>query len=164
MLFAVLSALLTLTACTENTYETDVIDIKASKINQIGTLFDNIARQPEMANELMATAAFIYTDYTALLPLSDKAVDQRGTARGNAIGKLLVSISRQPEAFEILDKAAERFLGKYDAVFISDELLEYSKVAAQSGLIDALARQPEAKNSLNAICVKYLNYSIIPTI
>jgi hypothetical protein len=65
----------------ENVYYTgDDFDMKASKMEQIGGLFDAIARNPEMSDQLVTAAAQNYSHYTELLPLSDQAIPQRGKA------------------------------------------------------------------------------------
>jgi len=155
--------LLTLLSCKkeENNYNSNDFDLKASKMEQVGSLFESIARQPESANLLINSTEMLYSDYTELLPLSDKAIELRGKARGAAFSMLFTSIARQPEAFDVLDSAATKFLGKYDPSYISDELAEITKTYAMSGLNDAIARQPEADSLFNIVSKRYLNYEII---
>ena len=155
--------LATLFSCTKEEIKDDPnneFDLKASKMEQIGSLFDAIARQPEIANELIKSTESLYTDYTALLPLSDKAILQRGKARGAALSELFYSISRQPEAYNDLEAAADKFLGKYDPKYISDELLEITKTYSIEALNMSIVQQPECINYLNTVSVKYLNYKI----
>lgn len=140
--------------------EEDEFDIKAYKMAQISALFESIARQPEAADVLIGSTKILYTDYTELLPLTDKAIIQRGQARGQAIGMLFNSIARQPEAFNKLDSAAMIFLGAYNSAYISDEMLEISKTYAGSYLFDGIARQPEADSLFNLVSKKYLNFEI----
>jgi hypothetical protein len=150
-------------ACTKEEniyYNEEEFDLKASKMTQVGSLFESIARQPEAANFLITATEGIYSDYTVLLPLSDEAVVQRGKARGSSFGLLLASIARQPEAFEVLDSAAEKFLGKYNPDYISDEMAEITKTYALPGLTESIARQPEADSLFNIVCKKYLNFEI----
>lgn len=135
-------------------------DLKASKIEQIGSLFEAIARQPEAYEVLVNSTKLIYSNYTELLPLSDKAIVQRGKARGAAFGSLFAAIARQPEAYQVLDDAATVFLGPYKADEISDELLEITKAYCIASLYESIARQPEAFPSFNAICKKFLNFEI----
>lgn len=137
-------------------------DLKASKMEQVGSLFEAIARQPEIADALIkSTETLLYTDYTELLPLSDKAIVQRGKARGAAFGKLFYSIAQQPESYNKMDSAAMKFLGKYDISYISDELLEITKTYAIALLNESLARQPEADSLFNLASKKYLNIYIL---
>lgn len=135
-------------------------DIKALQMEQIGSLFESIARQPEAANKLINSTELLYTDYTELLPISDKSIYQRGKGRGLAFGKLFESIARQPEAYTDLELAAEKFLGEYNASYISNELLDITKAYAMSSLNESIARQPEARPSFNSICKKYLNFEV----
>ena len=108
-------------------------DLKAMKIAQVGALFDNMARQPEQADELVAYAGqTLYVSYRDLLPLSDRAVSVRGTARGEAIGALF-------------------------ARYISPALNEFACTAAFPALAEALARQPELSADFDRLAGKYLN-------
>lgn len=133
-------------------------DIKAFKMAQAGMLFESIARQPEASERLIKATEILYTDYHQLLPLSDKAVAERGRARGMAVGSLLDAVARQPEAIEILDAAAEKFLGAYDPAIFSAELMDYARIYAAPALMESIARQPEVTTSFNFISSKYLNY------
>ncbi|HSA03990.1 MAG TPA: hypothetical protein P5145_00225 [Tenuifilaceae bacterium] len=158
-LFLVLMAF----SCTKTEYvenPDEEFDLKASKIEQVGSLFQSIARQPEAYEVLMNATKLIYNDYTELLPLSDKAIVQRGKARGAAFSSLFDAIARQPEAYQVLDDAATVFLGPYNADEISDELLEITKAYCVTSLNESIARQPEAFPSFNAVCKKYLNFEI----
>ncbi len=141
-----------------NIYEE--FDLKASKMEQIGSLFNAIAQQPEIAHALIKSTEIIYSDYTELLPISDKAIVQRGKARGAAFSQLFYSIARQPEAFNDLDSAAMKFLGIYDPSYISDELLDITKTYAVAALNLSLAQQPEADSLFNIASKKYLNINI----
>ena len=150
-------------ACTkeENNYITpEPVDMKAEKMQQIGSLFDAIARQPEAFDQLMLVAEMNYSNYTQLLPLSDKAIEQRGRARGTAFGWLFSSIARQPEAYLLLDSAARKFLGPYNADYISSELSDVTKTYASAALLESIARQPQADSLFNAVSKRYLNYEI----
>jgi len=156
--------LLTLLSCKRDEIKCnadDDFDLKASKMEQVGGLFSSIARQPEMAKYLIQSAEINYSNYTELLPISDKAIVQRGKARGAAFSLLFDAIARQPEAFNLLDSAATKFLGVYDQSYISDELLDITKTYAVAGLNDALARQPEADSLFNLVTIKYLNFRIL---
>lgn len=161
VLMVLFTAAILLYSCKEENYYTDEeFDLKASQMEQVGPLFDAIARQPEMAGQLINTAEKLYTSYTELLPISDRAVNERGKARGLAFAGLFDAIARQPEAFEMLDIAAEKFLGSYSADYISDELLEVTKTYAMGALYESLARQPEANDLFAAVCKKYLNFQM----
>lgn len=151
-------------SCTKEENEFIMIeemDLKAYKMGQIASLFESIARQPEAADVLIRATEMLYTDYTELLPISDKAIEQRGEARGNAFSELFDAIARQPEAFNILDFAAMKFLGEYNSSYISDELLDVTKAYAMRGLNQSLARQPEADSLFNLVTIKYLNFEIL---
>ncbi len=138
----------------------DAFDLKASKMEQIGGLFDAIARQPEAADMLIEASKLVYTNYTELLPLSDRAIVQRGKARGIAFSMLFDAIARQPEAYNKLDSAATIFLGEYDPAEISNRLLEITKAYSVNALNESIARQPEAFGSFNLVCKKYLDFDI----
>lgn len=135
-------------------------DLKASKMEQIGSLFEAIARQPEASGALINATKLVYANYTELLPLSDMAIVQRGKARGAAFSMLFDAIARQPEAYNLLDSAATIFLGKYDSKEISSNLLDITKAYSVVALNESIARQPEAFNSFNSVCKKYLNFEI----
>jgi len=153
-----------MTSCTKKEFiydEDTTFDLKAEKMGQIGSLFEGIARQPEVADQLVHATESLYTDYTELLPISDQAIVQRGIARGHSFGMLLLSIAVQPEAFDDMDAAAAKFLGVYDPDYISDELAEITKTYAVTYLNESIARQPEADSLFNLICKKYMNFEII---
>jgi hypothetical protein len=141
--------------------ENTTFDLKASKMEQMGSLFDAIARQPENAKLIIKSGEISYFDYKELLPISDVAIVQRGKARGTAFGLLFIAISRQPEAYHLLDSAAEKFFGKYDTTYISKELLDVTRTYAVAGLNESLARQPMADSILNVCSKKYMNFSFI---
>jgi len=151
--------LFTLVSCEND--EVDEFDIKASKMEQIGSLFNSIARQPEAADVLIKSAEMLYSDYTELLPISDMAIEQRGKARGASFSMLFEAIAMQPEVFNILDSAAGKFLGRYNSSYISDELLDVTKTFSTSMLLESLSRQPEADSLLNLVSIKYLNFDIL---
>lgn len=136
------------------------VDIKAYKMEQTGSLFESIARQPELADLLISATEMLYFNINELLPISDKNIFQRGRSRGLAFGGLFDAIARQPEAFSKLDSAAAKFLGIYNPSDISNELLEVTKTFSSSSLNEALARQPEADSLFNVICKRYLNFEI----
>ena len=136
------------------------VDLKALQMEQIASLFDAIARQPEAADFLIGATETLYEDYTLLLPLSDKAILQRGQARGIAFSGLFEAIGRQPEAFPKLDSAAAKFLGVYDAAEISDELLDFTRAYSVSALNESIARQPEADSLFNIATTRYLNFKV----
>lgn len=135
-------------------------DIKACKMEQIGSLFNAIARQPEVSEFLIEATEILYSDISELLPLSDEAVVQRGKARGFAFSCMFNAIARQPEAFAELDIAATKFLGVYDPGYISDELLDISKIYTTTAMNEAIARQPNADSLFNLTCMKYFNFEI----
>jgi hypothetical protein len=160
-----ISLLVALTyACTKEETVIDkdeTFDLKASKMEQVGSLFDAIAKQPEVADLLISSTENLYSDYSELLPISDKAIVQRGKARGYSFGMMLTSIARQPEAFDKMDMAATKFLGIYNKTYISDELKEITKTYALSSLNESIARQPEADSLFNIVCKKYMDFEIM---
>lgn len=135
-------------------------DIKAIKMAQIGCLFESIARQPEITEQLIRSTEMLYTDYTELLPISDKAIQERGQARGSSFGLMFEAIARQPEAFEMLDIVAAKFLGEYSADYINDDLLEITRAYTLPLINGSLARNAEIDSLFNLVSKKYLNYSI----
>ena len=78
-------------------------DYKASQMFSTLSLYENIARQPEMVKELMRATAKLaqYDTITAIAPLDKEAEVERGTARGKCLAACFSSIARQPEAYEI---------------------------------------------------------------
>jgi len=146
---------------TTNDYTvTDDFDIKANKMLQASSAFPAIARQPEMSSIIIRSTEMLYSDYTVLLPLSDKAVTQRGKARGAAFGSLFAAIARQPEAYPTLDSVAAKFLGAFDPSYISADLEDITKTFAMDSLNMSLARQPECDSVFNLVSIKYLNFDI----
>lgn len=136
-------------------------DIKACKMEQMVSLFASMARQPEASELLIKATEMLYQDISVLYPISDKAIVERGKARGLAFGSLFESIARQPEAFNKLDSAATKFLGIYDPGYISDELLEITKAYSATAMNEAIARQPEADSLFNLVCTKYFNFDFL---
>ena len=160
-LIIVFVSLLTLFSCTDDLIcECNEIDIKASKMEQIGPLFESIARNPDSYNSLIKVTEELYSDYTELLPLTDRAVLQRGKARGQSFGLLFYAISRNPSVFDKFDSVAAKFLGEYDSSYINAEMEEITKTFAIDGLNEALARNPEADSIYNIVTKKYLNFDI----
>jgi F0F1-type ATP synthase membrane subunit c/vacuolar-type H+-ATPase subunit K len=145
---------------TNNYIVTDDFDLKANKMLQASSAFPAIARQPEMSSIIIQSTEMIYSNYTVLLPLSDKAVTQRGKARGAAFGSLFAAIARQPEAYPTLDSVAAKFLGIYDQTYISADLEDITKTFAMDSLNMSLARQPECDSVFNLVSIKYLNFDI----
>ena len=155
------AALMTLSACKKEYYDTNEPDLKVIRMEAVGALFESISRQPDMADQLIQTATqTIYASYTALLPLNDAAVNERGVARGNAVGSLLDAIARQPEAQASLEAAAEQFLGTYEAVNITPEMNKYVKATASSYLSSSMARNPDMADELMGVAAKYLGPDI----
>lgn len=153
-------------SCTDDyTYITEEleepVDLKALKMEMVGPVFESIARQPEMAQGFInAAEAMLYKDISEILPISDSFVVERGIARGKAFSTMFESIGRQPEAIEYFEIAATKFLGKYDAEIISDEMLEYQKIYSITSLVEALARQPEAYNDMDTVCQDFFNCNL----
>jgi F0F1-type ATP synthase membrane subunit c/vacuolar-type H+-ATPase subunit K len=158
-----LMLILMLMSCKKTEYVAnpeDAFDLKASKMEQVGSMFEAIARQPEAYKVIINASKLSYANYTELLPLSDKNIVQRGKARGFAFSMLFNAIARQPEAYHMLDSAATIFLGAYNPQEISDELLSITKTYSVSALDSSIARQPEAFSSFNLVCQKFLNFEI----
>lgn len=160
-----LAAPLLLAACSDKNYylvDDTTIDLKARNIEAVGTLFYNMARQPEEAEQLISIAAqTLYNRYTDLLPISDWAVDQRGAARGSALGQLASALTRSSEEVkQQLFAAADRFLGPYEPRFISPELNAYAITAASEQIIEAYAYNPESLTDLQKLCSTYLGIEL----
>jgi len=121
----------------------------------LGSLFDAIARQPEAFDKLESAAIKFLGEFTP----SNMSTDfVEGKARGLAFHSSFDALARQPEAFGKIESAATKFLGDYNSSYISDELLEVSKAYAMGGLNDGLARQPEAVELFNSMCIKFFNF------
>ena len=160
-LLIVFISLLTMFSCTDDLIcECNEIDIKASKMEQIGPLFESISRNPDSYNSLIKVTEELYFDYTELLPLTDRAVLQRGKARGISFGLMFYSISRNPDVFDKFDLLAEKFLGKYDPSYINTEMEEITKTYATEGLNEAISRNPAVDSLYNIVTKKYLNFEI----
>ena len=160
-LLIVFVSLLTLFSCSDNLiYECNELDAKANKMEQIGPLFESISRNPNLYKTMIKATEELYLDYTELLPLTDKAVAQRGKARGESFGQMLYAISRNPIAFEKIDSAATKFLGKYDSSYINAEMEEITKSYAIGKLNVAIARNPRADSLFNVACKRYLNFEL----
>ncbi len=128
-------------------------DVNAIKIEQIGSLFEAIARQPEAAYTLIDANEILYKDYTELLPFSDKTIINRGVA----IAELFDALARQPEAYSKLDSAATKYLGLFDATSMSDDYTEgKARGTALAGLFASVARQPEAHGKMDTIANKLI--------
>ncbi len=129
-------------------------DINAIKMSVAITLLENITRQPESAETLIALTETMYTDYTELLPFTDNTI----IVRGQAVAELFQGMSRQPEAFETLDTAATQFVGPFDAEHMSDNAIinGNSRGLALDELFISVARQPEAFESLKTAATKFL--------
>lgn len=149
------------TYITEETYYINEADLKASQMEQIGSLFESIARQPEAAEELInATETMLYLNISELLPISDTLVAKRGEARGKAFSAMFEAIARQPEAKTILNEVAVQFLGKYDESIINEEMLDFQKAYASPGIITGIARNPMTYNEMDTICQDFFNCNL----
>lgn len=80
--------------------DTFTSDYKANQMYSTLSLYESIARQPEMAKELMQATAKLaqYDTITAIAPLDKEAEVERGTARGKCLAACFSAIARQPEA------------------------------------------------------------------
>lgn len=156
--------MLAFSACTEkNYYEEDGSnDTKAQQMRAVGSLFENIAKQPAIADALIETTEAMagYSSISELAPLDDEAVAERGKARGESIGLCFEAISRQPDMLEQLEELCVRFLGQSGDGIISDELNSYSAVAALASLNSCIARSPYFEIPLKNFADKVLGTSL----
>lgn len=127
---------------------------KIDKITSIQSLFENIARQPEAAGDLINTAERIagYSDISELTPVGSYISKDFGYARGACIAACAEAAARQPEVFDLLLDVAVKFLGAYNSPGITAQINSYSRVRALSGILDGLARQPEMLVKYNELC------------
>lgn len=102
----------------------------------------------------------LHTDYTEILPISDKAINERGQARSSSFGLMFEDIARQPEAFEMLDIAAAKFLGEYSVGYINDDLLEVTRAYTLPLINESLVRNPQVDSLFDLASKKYLNHAI----
>ncbi len=132
-------------------------DVKATRIVAVGEIFDNIARNPGIAADLISSGqSLLMKNYQELLPLKGPDFEEdRSLARGVALSALFESFARQPEAYDELDRAAALFLGTFDASLFP-EGSGRGRGEAVAGLLDAVARQPEAADDLDALATTYL--------
>ena len=83
---------------------------------------------------------------------------------GAGIGKIgssaMEAIARQPEAYDNIVWAAEKFLGTTEIKSMSEKILKYSRLYALEGVPDALARQPEAIDLFDSFSMKFLGTGI----
>ena len=137
-------------------------DYKASQMFSTLSLYENIARQPEMVTELMRATAKLaqYDTITAIAPLDKEAEVERGTARGKCLAACFSSIARQPEAYDDIVWAAEKFLGTTEIKSMSEKILKYSRLYALEGVTEAVARQPEIVDLFDSFSVKFLGVGI----
>ena len=135
--------------------DTFTSDYKANQMYSTLSLYESIARQPEMAKELIQATAKLaqYDTITAIAPLDKEAEVERGTACFSAI-------ARQPEAYDNIVWAAEKFLGTTEIKSMSEKILKYSRLYALEGVPDALARQPEAIDQFDSFSMKFLGTGI----
>lgn len=137
-------------------------DYKASQLYSTLSLYENIARQPEMAKKLMQATAKLaqYDTITAIAPLDEEAEAERGIARGKCLAVCFSAIARQPEAYHDIVWAAEKFLGTTEIESMSEKILKYSRLYALEGVTEAMARQPEAVGLFDAFSMKFLGIGI----
>lgn len=163
LFFLLLFGLLLSSCKDDNYYEVyshyDVVpDLKATQMEAMGQLFDNIARSPEFADDQIALAAkSLYDNIEDILPINDIRVETRGIARGIAIGALVEAIGRQPEAKDVLIDTAERFLGKYSDSMIGEGMNRFCKSGASAQIMEAYTRQPDMKDVFDSVLYDFLN-------
>lgn len=133
-------------------YENTEEDFKTKQILATLSLYENIARQPEMQDKLVAITEQLagYSQISELAPLNDQAIIQRGNARGECLGACFLAIARQPEIHDDLVTIAKQFLGTYGDGIITEEINNYSRLKAIPSINEACARQPELCNLLPA--------------
>ena len=156
-----LTSFLLLTSCNYCQIEPEEY-YKVDQIASITTLFESISRQPEAADQLIATAERVagYSDIAQLAPISPAIWRQFGYARGECIGACAVALARQPELSELLIQLAVQFLGEAGSEEIPDTVNAYSKVRALPLLLESLARQPEAFNLFNQLSITLLGVDL----
>ncbi|WP_378178626.1 hypothetical protein [Aquimarina sp. SS2-1] len=129
-------------------------NVNALKMSQNNSLFFSIARQPEVAEDLISASESSYSNFTELLPFSDDVILERGIA----MGSLFIGMARQPSASDILNIAAAQFLGEFDEVPMSDDFFVNgrSRGLALKDLFEGVARQPEAFDTLVNTATRFL--------
>ena len=85
-------------------------------------------------------------------------------AAGFGIGKIgssaMDAIARQPEAYDNIVWAAEKFLGTTEIKSMSEKILKYSRLCALEGVTESLARQPEIVDLFDSFSMKFLGTGI----
>lgn len=155
-----MAAAFMLASCSTKT-ETEPVcrSAKAEQVRSTAALFDAMAIQPEISDELVRSTCEIagYDDFSELLPLGGADEERMvGEARGEALAAFFSGIARNPDFAGTLDAAAESLLGTADGLSGMTVLLDYSGYASLSGYLDALARNPEAVAQLESYRDKYL--------
>lgn len=156
-----LTSLLLLTSCHYCRIEPEEY-FKVDQIASVQMLFESIARQPEAADQLIATAERVagYSDIAELAPISPGISREFGYARGECIGACAVALSRLPGIDETLIQVAVKFLGEAGSEEISDTVNAYSKVRALPLLLESLARQPEVFDIFNQLSITLLGVDL----
>jgi len=156
-----LTSLFLLTSCNYCQIEPEEY-YKVDQIASIETLFESIARQPEAANQLIATAEQLagYSNIAELAPIAPAISREFGYARGECIGACAAAISRQPEMNATLLQVAVQLLGEAGSEEIPDTVNAYSKVRALPLLLESIARQPEAFDLFNQLSITLLGVDL----
>lgn len=133
-------------------------DAKANMIYSFASVFTDMARQPEVGTSMVeaALATWNISSYEDYLPLKDKALRERGIARGCVVGAALTAIARQPEINTQITSAALLLIGAYDEDLFPAVMIDYAKGIALTHLTDAIARQPEAAAMLRSFMTRFL--------
>ena len=115
-----------------------------------------------MTKELIQATAKLaqYDTITAIAPLDKEAEVERGTARGKCLAACFSAIARQPEAYDDIVWAAEKFLGTTEIKSMSEKILKYSRLCALEGVTESLARQPEIVDLFDSFSMKFLGTGI----
>lgn len=141
---------------------TELLPFSDSTIEQRGyalaSLFESIARQPEAYGILDSAATKFLGEFNPSYMSNDFV---EGKARGIALNNMFVSIARQPQEYGKIDSLATKFIGVYDPEIFHSDLIEVSKGYAMSGLVEGLARQPEADSLFNLASINFLNFNFL---
>ncbi len=116
--------------------------VQAARVASFSALYEGIARQPEMYNELIATAKELTGE------VGEKSSTKVQAARVASFSALYEGIARHPETYDYLIAAAKVLTG--EAGDMSSVEVQAARVASFSALYEAIARQPDMYNELIA--------------
>lgn len=109
--FFVVSCMCFLYSCKDENYTTVIMEgfynsKKAVQVSSTSTIYENMARQPELADELINRTCVLagYKDFMHLLPFESREEERQvGMARGECLSAFMTSVARQPDMYEKLD-------------------------------------------------------------